>query len=98
MSGADGVYDVYDDEDPEGPAVLALDATREIFDSTIEREDYAMGEKTQQTAENGALTHLVSDATSRRSITSTTRFATRCASRHWNVWTETRRSTKFQVV
>ena len=39
--------------------VLGLEATREVFDSTIEQEDYAMGERAQQVAENGTLTHLL---------------------------------------
>ena len=38
---------------------LGLEATREVFDSTIEQEDYAMGEKAQQSAESGLLTHLL---------------------------------------
>ena len=31
----------------------------EIIDSTLENEDYRMGETTQQTAESGVLDHLV---------------------------------------
>ena len=30
-----------------------------MFDSTIEQEDYLMGETTQQAAENGVLKHLI---------------------------------------
>ncbi|MCY3794998.1 MAG: aromatic ring-hydroxylating dioxygenase subunit alpha [Gammaproteobacteria bacterium] len=54
-----GAEDVYDVENRDGAAVFGLEASREIFDSTIEQEDYAMGEKTQQVAENGTLTHLI---------------------------------------
>ena len=31
----------------------------EIFDSTIEQEDYQMGETTQQAAQSGLLDHVV---------------------------------------
>ena len=43
----------------EDATILGLEATREVFDSTIEQEDYAMGEKAQQSAESGLLSHLV---------------------------------------
>lgn len=54
-----GADDVCEAENQEGPAVFGLEANRDILDSTIERADYAMGEKTQQVAENGPLTHLI---------------------------------------
>ncbi|MEM1433014.1 MAG: aromatic ring-hydroxylating dioxygenase subunit alpha [Pseudomonadota bacterium] len=54
-----GAADVYDAEGRDEAAAFSLEASREIFRSTIEQEDYAMGETTQQAAENGTLTHLV---------------------------------------
>jgi hypothetical protein len=36
-----------------------IKATSEVFDSTIEQEDYAMGEGTQQAVESGALPYLI---------------------------------------
>ena len=54
--GADDVYDV---EEQNGADIVGLEALREIFDSTIEQEDYAMGERIQQVAENGTLTHVI---------------------------------------
>jgi len=54
-----GADDVYDYDSRKEAEVFSLEASREIFDSTIEQEDYAMGETTQQAAENGTLTHLL---------------------------------------
>ena len=39
--------------------VLNLAVVNEVFDSTIEQEDYAMGERIQQSAESGALDTVV---------------------------------------
>ena len=50
--------DVYSPEARQN-AAPSLEASREVFDSTIGQEDYAMGETTQQAAENGTLTHLI---------------------------------------
>ncbi|MCZ6644396.1 MAG: aromatic ring-hydroxylating dioxygenase subunit alpha [Gammaproteobacteria bacterium] len=54
--GADNVYDHSAREDA---AEFSLEASMEIFDSTIEKEDYLMGETTQKSAENGTLDHLI---------------------------------------
>ena len=43
----------------ESQAVLTLSAFTEVFDSTIEKEDYVMGEHQQGAAESGQLEHLV---------------------------------------
>jgi len=40
-------------------ALPDIKATAEVFDSTIEQEDYAMGEGTQQAVESGALPYLI---------------------------------------
>lgn len=53
--GADNVYE-YDERGE--AAAFSLEASMEVFNSTIEMEDYLMGETTQQAAENGTLTHL----------------------------------------
>jgi len=45
--------------DPGGRRVGSIEASMEIFDSTIEKEDYLMGETTQRSAENGFLEHLI---------------------------------------
>ena len=50
---------VYDSNIRKGKVTVSLEATMEIFDSSIEKEDYAMGETTQQAAESGALKHLL---------------------------------------
>jgi phenylpropionate dioxygenase-like ring-hydroxylating dioxygenase large terminal subunit len=56
MVTPDNVYDM----DSRVDAVAGtLESTKEVFDSTIEQEDYAMGETTQKAAENGLLRHLV---------------------------------------
>ena len=54
-----GAEDAYNLDVLDGQVILGLDATREVFDSTLEQEDYAMGERAQQVAENGTLTHLL---------------------------------------
>jgi hypothetical protein len=54
--GADNVYDHSAREDA---TEFSLEASMEIFDSTIEKEDYLMGETTQKSAENGTLDHLI---------------------------------------
>lgn len=54
-----GAEDVYNYDSRQEAQAFSLEASREIFDSTIEQEDYAMGETTQQAAENGTLTHLI---------------------------------------
>lgn len=48
----------YDLEARQGAAV-SLEATMEVFDSTIEQEDYRMGETTQQSAASGLLEHVL---------------------------------------
>ena len=40
-------------------ALPDIKATAEVFDSTIEQEDYAMGEGTQRAVESGALPYLI---------------------------------------
>ena len=54
--GADNVYD-YDSR--EEAQAFSLEASMEVFNSTIEQEDYEMGETTQKAAENGTLEHLI---------------------------------------
>ncbi len=49
---------VYDGEVREN-AILSLEAITEVFDSTIEQEDYVMGEHQQKAAENGLLDHVI---------------------------------------
>ncbi len=49
---------VYDGEVREN-AILSLEAITEVFDSTIEQEDYVMGEHQQMAAENGLLDHVL---------------------------------------
>lgn len=49
----------YDQEARHGSQVIAPEATMEIFRSTIEREDYAMGVDTQRAAESGLIDHLL---------------------------------------
>lgn len=56
MVTADSVYEF--DERSEALA-FTLEASKEVFDSTIEQEDYLMGETTQKAAENGVLEHLI---------------------------------------
>jgi len=52
---AENVYDAGGREN----AVLSLEAISEVFDSTIEKEDYLMGETTQKAAESGLLDHVI---------------------------------------
>jgi phenylpropionate dioxygenase-like ring-hydroxylating dioxygenase large terminal subunit len=54
-----GPDDVYDYDKRETASAFSLEASMEIFNSTIEQEDYLMGETTQQAARNGTLTHLM---------------------------------------
>jgi hypothetical protein len=51
--------DAYSLEAHEGDVGASLEATMEIFDSTIEKEDYLMGETTQKSAESGLLDHVI---------------------------------------
>jgi phenylpropionate dioxygenase-like ring-hydroxylating dioxygenase large terminal subunit len=52
----DNVYDFDARTEDTG---FSLEATMEIFDSTIEQEDYLMGETTQQAAESGLIEHVM---------------------------------------
>ncbi len=47
------------ERDFEQGATLTLSAFTEVFDSTIEQEDYRMGEHQQRAAESGQLEHIV---------------------------------------
>jgi len=49
----------YDPRGIQGDVVLTLSAFTEVFDSTIEQEDYLMGETTQRSAETGHLSHVM---------------------------------------
>jgi phenylpropionate dioxygenase-like ring-hydroxylating dioxygenase large terminal subunit len=49
----------YDHAARNGTDVIAPEATMEIFRSTIEREDYAMGVDTQRAVESGLIDHLI---------------------------------------
>jgi hypothetical protein len=51
-SNADTAYD------PEHRSIPTLAATMEVFTSTIEQEDYLMGEFQQKTAQNGLLEYV----------------------------------------
>ena len=51
----DNVYERGEDDS----GIPSLQAFSEVFDSTIEKEDYAMGELAQKSVENGLLDHLV---------------------------------------
>ena len=53
--GAENVYD----GSKLGEAVFGVDAAIEVFNSTVENEDYAMGELSQNAAETGAVEHFV---------------------------------------
>ncbi|NKC16111.1 MAG: Rieske 2Fe-2S domain-containing protein [Gammaproteobacteria bacterium] len=50
---------VYDATSREGKVSFSLEASMEVFDSTVEQEDYAMGETTQRAAASGALQHVI---------------------------------------
>ena len=52
---AENVYQTSADDS----GIPSLRAMTEVFDSTIEKEDYAMGEYAQQAAENGLLDHMI---------------------------------------
>ncbi|MCH9674600.1 MAG: aromatic ring-hydroxylating dioxygenase subunit alpha, partial [Gammaproteobacteria bacterium] len=54
---ASNVYDI--NTRGEGKVGFSVAASMEIFDSTVEKEDYAMGETTQQSAEDGLLEHVI---------------------------------------
>jgi len=54
-----GKDDVYDMESRKENTAFSLEATMEIFDSTIEKEDYLMGETTQKAAESGLVDHVI---------------------------------------
>ena len=49
----------YDPRGLDGDVVLTLSAFTEVFDSTIEQEDYLMGETTQRSADTGQLSHVL---------------------------------------
>ena len=51
-------HNVYD-RDPSKQQRLSLSAITEVFDSTIEHEDYVMAESTQRAAENGMMDHMI---------------------------------------
>jgi len=51
--------DVYSIEGRENAAKHSLAASMEVFDSTIEKEDYLMGETTQKSAESGLIDHVI---------------------------------------
>ena len=53
--GAENVYERRGLED----AVFQVEAGIEIFNSTVENEDYAMGELSQKAAETGAIEHFI---------------------------------------
>ncbi|MEM7250198.1 MAG: aromatic ring-hydroxylating dioxygenase subunit alpha [Pseudomonadota bacterium] len=50
---------VYDTSSRDGKVAFSVEANMEIFDSTVEQEDYLMGELTQKAAENGLLKHVI---------------------------------------
>ncbi len=50
---------VYDPAARDGNAIFSVEAAMEVFDSTVEHEDYRMGESTQRAAESGALDYLI---------------------------------------
>ncbi len=51
--------DAYSFDARQGDVGASLEATMEIFDSTIEKEDYLMGETTQKSAESGLLEYVL---------------------------------------
>ena len=53
-----GIGDVYDFEGRQG-AIGGLEASLEVFHSTVEQEDYVMGEMQQRAAETGMLKEIV---------------------------------------
>lgn len=59
LSG-ESVYDLEQRlQPPDEPLAFSLASLFEIFDSTIEKEDYRMGENQQRAAENGTLDHVL---------------------------------------
>jgi hypothetical protein len=53
-------HNAYDPDATEGREIrFGLSALTEVFDSTIEQEDYRVGETTQRSAEDGQLDHLI---------------------------------------
>ncbi|NIP15795.1 MAG: Rieske 2Fe-2S domain-containing protein [Pseudomonadales bacterium] len=52
------VNDVYDYEGRQGP-IGGVEASLEVFHSTVEREDYVMGEMQQRAAETGMLKEII---------------------------------------
>ena len=50
---------VYEPDSRGGGSIFGPDASREVFISTLDQEDYAMGESTQRAAEAGVLKHLI---------------------------------------
>lgn len=51
---------VYDAESRDGQlAAFSIEATMEVFDSTIEKEDFRMGERMQKSAEDGSLEYVL---------------------------------------
>jgi len=56
--GVIGPEDVYQFEAREQASAFSLEASQEVFRSTIEHEDYLMGETTQQAAQSGVLDYL----------------------------------------
>jgi len=54
-----GAENVYDASARDGNAIIAPEAAMEILYSTVEDEDYRMGESTQRNIESGLLDHIV---------------------------------------
>lgn len=54
-----GAANVYDPSARDGNAILSPDAAMEVTYSTVENEDYRMGESTQRTIDSGLLDHIV---------------------------------------
>lgn len=54
-----GATDVYDPAARDGNAILAPEAAMEVTYSTVENEDYRMGESTQRSLESGLLDYVV---------------------------------------
>ena len=50
---------VYDPAARDGNAIVSPDAAMEIMDSTVENEDFKMGESTQKSIECGLVPHLM---------------------------------------
>jgi len=50
---------VYDPSARDGNAIVAPEASMEVVNSTLEKEDYRMGESTQRNIESGLIDHLV---------------------------------------